>query len=260
MRPQPDTARDGAVLVLGASRGLGRAIAVAAAEAGFPVVLGCRNPDDGEQVVRQISAWGGRATAIRVDVTDYASVVDAVQRAEDFGSGLAALVNNAALIGPLAPLEQADPAAWAQAMQVNIVGPFHGIRAALRRLPAGGVIVNLSSAAAHLPIEGWSAYCASKAALAMLTRSTFTESGGRVRVYGVQPGMVDTDMQAQIRASGIGPASRFPRRSLSTASIPARAIAWLVRHAPEDLSGTEIDLDAIGLRLRMGRTQAPAAS
>jgi NAD(P)-dependent dehydrogenase (short-subunit alcohol dehydrogenase family) len=252
---EPETAagRDGAVLVLGASRGLGRAIAVAVAEIGFPVVLGCRNPSDGDRTVAEIIALGGRALCVAADVTDYVGVSAAVAVADDFGPGLAGLVNNAGVIAPIAPLAEADPMAWAEAIAVNTVGPFNAIHAALPRLGHNGVILNLSSGAAHVPIEGWSAYCASKAALAMLTRSVFLEYGSRLKVFGVQPGMVDTDMQSQIRTSGIGPMGQFPRKHLSPPTIPARALAWLLRYAPADLNGTEVDLDAVDLRLRMGR-------
>lgn len=242
-------AGEGAVLVLGASRGLGPAIAVAVAETGSPVVLGCRNPADGVATTEYITALGGRALCVVVDVTDYASVAAAVAAADAFGPGLAGLVNNAGVIAPIARLAEADPKAWAEAIEVNAVGAFNAVHAALPRFAQHGVIVNLSSGAAHQPVEGWSAYCASKAALAMLTRSVFLEYGRRLKVYGVQPGMVDTDMQAQIRASGVGRISQLPRNSLSSPLLPARAVAWLLRHAPEDLNGTEVDLDAIGLRL-----------
>lgn len=199
----------------------------------------------------EIVASGGRALCVAVDVTDHASVSQAVATACDFASGLAAIVNNAAIVTPLARLHLGDPDAWAEAMRVNVLGPYNAIRAALPVLRRGGVIVNLSSGAAHRPVEGWSAYCASKAALAMLTRSVFAEYGDVVRVYGVQPGLLDTDMQAEIRASGLGPPSRLPRSALADVAGAARAIAWLVRTAPADLSGTEIDVDGVALRRRM---------
>lgn len=252
-QPLHTDTRPGAVLVLGASRGLGQAIAVAAAEAGFPVMLGCRNVDDGTATVAQLAARGLRAATIRVDVTDYALVEAAVTAAEQFGCGLAGIVNNAGLIGPLSGLETTAPGAWANALQVNLLGAYHGTRAALSRLVPGSVIVNLSSGAATTAVPGWSAYCVSKAGLAMLTRSTFIEHGSRVRVYGGQPGLVDTDMQAEIRASGLEPHSRIARRNLSVASLPARSIAWLLKYAPLDLSGTEVELDSVALQLRMGR-------
>lgn len=243
----------GVVLVLGASRGIGRAVAIAVAEDGRPVVLGCRNAADGEAIAHQLHMRGHRALVVAVDVTNYDAVAAAVAAADEFGRGLAGIVNNAGAVGPLADIEDTDPSAWARTIAVNLIGAYNGTRAALPRLVAGGVVINLSSGAAQLPVEGWSAYCVSKAGLAMLTRTTFTEHGDRLRVYGVQPGMVDTDMQVEIRASGIGALSRVPRRNLSAVGSPARAIVWLLQNAPADLSGMELDLDAVALRLRIGR-------
>jgi len=243
----------GAVIVFGASRGLGRATAIAAAEEGFPVVLGCRKAADGELVVQQLRGRGHLGHVVELDVTDYGSVQAAVAEAHEFGNGLAGLVNNAGSIGPLADIQQTTASDWARTIEVNLVGAYNGMRAGLPLLMPGGVVINLSSGAAQTAVQGWSAYCASKAGLAMLTRSLFVEHGDRLRVYGVQPGMVDTDMQAEIRSAGIGAPSLVPRRNLLPAGVAARAIAWLLRHAPADLSGTEVDLDAVALRLRMGR-------
>ncbi|MBK8082433.1 MAG: SDR family oxidoreductase [Devosia sp.] len=251
--------RPGAVLVLGASRGLGRAIAVAGAEAGFAVVLGCREVATGEPTAARLRARGLRASAIGVDVTNYDAVAAAVEHAVAFGAPLVGIVNNAGIIGPLAPIEATAPDAWSQAISVNLVGAYHGTRAALPRLADGGVIVNLSSGAASQPLAGWSAYCAAKAGLAMLTRCTHAEHGERLRVYGARPGMLDTDMQAEVRASGLGPASRIAQRSLGAPSVAARAVAWLLGVAPEDLSGTEIELDSVALQLRMGPLPGGAA-
>jgi len=216
-------------------------------------MLGCRRLADGEAIASQLQSRGLRAAATAVDVTHYAEVAAAVAAAEQFGSGLAGIVNNAGLIGPLRDLGEAEPDDWARTIEVNLLGAYNGTRAALPRLRPGGVIVNVSSGAAHMAVAGWSAYCVSKAGLAMLTRATYAEHGSRIRVYGVQPGMVDTDMQAEIRASGVGEPSRVPRRNLTVASSPARSIAWILKHAPLDLSGTEVDLDGVALRLRMGR-------
>lgn len=246
----------GAVIVFGASRGLGRAISVAAAEQGFAVVLACRRQADGEPTVRDLLARGKRAMAAQVDVTDHAAVAAVVSLANSFGSGLAGVVNNAGIIGPLATIETGDPADWGRAIAVNLTGAYHCTRAALPLLAKGGVIINLSSGAAHATGPGLSAYCASKAGLAMLTRSTHAEYGDRLRVYGVQPGMVDTDMQAQIREAAIGAPSRVPRGDLSDVEPPARAVAWLLKTAPQDLSGTEVDLESVALRRRIGRSTA----
>lgn len=255
--PEHPAARSsrGAVLILGASRGLGRATAIAAAEAGFQVMLGCRREADGAAIVHQLNSRGLRAASIVVDVTSYDQVVTAVTAAELFGQGLSGVVNNAGIVGPLLALDASAPTDWVRTIEVNLIGAYHGTRAALSRLVAGGVIVNLSSGAAHRPVAGWSAYCVSKAALAMLTRSTFIEHGELVRVYGAQPGMVDTDMQAEIRAAGVGEPSNVPRRNLSFASLPARAMVWLLQTGPLDLSGTEVDIESAALRERMGHNR-----
>ena len=116
-----------------------------------------------------------------------------------------------------------------------------------------GVIVNISSGAAHNPMEGWSAYCSGKAGVYMLTRATALEAGGRgVRVYGFAPGVVDTDMQVTIRASGINEVSRIPRENLASPEDPAKAIAWLCSDAAADLAGQELTIRDESLRKRVG--------
>jgi NAD(P)-dependent dehydrogenase (short-subunit alcohol dehydrogenase family) len=111
-------------------------------------------------------------------------------------------------------------------------------------LSAGrGTIINVSSGAAHRPLPGWSAYCAAKAGLAMLTRALAAEYGEQgIRVFGFAPGIVDTDMQATIRASGIGPVAKLPREALSNPREPAEAIAFLASSASSALSGQELDI------------------
>src|SRR5690606_21246900 len=151
-------------------------------------------------------------------------------------------VNNAGVIEPIGRIADTDAATWARLITVNLVGAFNGVHAVLPRLAPGGAIVNISSGAASNPMEGWSAYCASKAGLAMLTRSIHDEYGDRVRAYGFRPGVVDTAMQAEIRASKLNPVSQIPQSNLLKPEIPAAAVAWLLRHRPADLSGQELDI------------------
>ena len=96
-----------------------------------------------------------------------------------------------------------------------------------------GDIINVSSGAALRPLEGWSAYCAGKAGLAMLTRSIDLEHrAAGIRVFGFQPGTTDTDMQVTIRASGINLISKIPREQLTPVAHPARAIVYLCTRRP----------------------------
>jgi len=244
------------VLVFGASRGLGQAIALALANLGFQVGVGCRRMSDAETVAGLIRTQGGEALPLAVDVSDYAQVAAAVTAAADWSGPLAGAVNNAGIIEPIGHVADVDPASWANLITVNLVGAFNGVHAVLPRLAPGGVIVNISSGAASSPLEGWSAYCASKAGLAMLTRSIHHEYGDRVRVYGFRPGVVDTGMQAEIRASKINPVSELPRSSLMKPEIPAAGVAWLLRHRPAVLAGQELDIRDPDFQHRAGISPA----
>ena len=155
------------------------------------------------------------------------------------------MINNAGQIEPQAPLAQTDPAAWAQAVSVNLVGPYNVIRAALPELlRRAGAIVNVSTGAAHPPRDGWSAYCSSKAGLYMLSRSVLNEYGKQgLSVYSLQPGLVDTDMQARIRDMGVNEISRIPQEKLAPPELSAGVIAWLADTLPRDLMGSDLSVN-----------------
>lgn len=245
----------GTILVLGASRGLGRAIALALSRAGFAVAAGCRKLSDAQAVAAAIAAEGGRALPLAVDVTVFADVQRAADAAQNWSGQLIGLVNNAGLIDPIARISETDPQAWAQLIAVNLTGAYHGIRAVLPHLTAGGTIVNISSGAASNPMEGWSAYCSSKAGLAMLTRSVSHEYGDRgVMSFGLRPGVVDTEMQGAIRASGINPISQLKRETLLAPDVPAKAVAFLFRSRPAELNGAELDVRDANFQARMNET------
>jgi NAD(P)-dependent dehydrogenase (short-subunit alcohol dehydrogenase family) len=161
---------DAAVLVLGASRGLGRGIAEALAQIGFTVGIGCRKLENAKDVSGAIRSAGGRAVPIVVDVTQNDMVEAAVGAIRGAAPRFAGLVNNAGVIHPIGHIADTDPALWAEALHANLLGPSLGARAALPHLDPGGVIVNVSSGAASTPMGGWGAYCCTKAGLAMLTR------------------------------------------------------------------------------------------
>ena len=245
-------------LVTGGSRGIGRASALALAAAGAKVAVLARDPSAGERTAGEIRRHGGQACAVAADVVDYAAVAAAVAAAESALGPLDILVNNAGVIAPIALLADTDPAAWEQNIRVNLVGAYNVVRAVLPALVsrASGTIVNLSSGAAHHPLEGWSAYAAAKAGLAMLTRSIALEAGSAgVRVFGFGPGTTDTDMQATIRASGLNRVSRIRRADLIPVAEPAAAIVYLCTPAADDLNGREIDLRDPNFRGRLGRTR-----
>ncbi len=189
------------------------------------------------------------------DVADFATVERLVQETRRRFGPVDVLVNNAGVIEPIARAEEVDPAAWARAIRINLIGAFHVVRAVLPGMLAagGGRVINVSSGAAHHPLDGWSAYCAGKAGLAMLTQSLKLECGPRgIRAFGFQPGTTDTDMQVAIRASELNPISQIPREQLTPVEHPARAIVYLSTKDADDLAGREFSLRDPEFRRRIG--------
>jgi len=225
------------------------------AQCGARVVLAARDHAACDSVAAAIAERGGAALAMACDVADAAEVgrlVDAARRR--FGR-IDIVINNAAIVGPIGRIADTEPSAWAAAITINTVGAYHVVRAVLPDLVAagGGTIVNLSSGAAHRALEGWSAYCASKAALAMLTKSVAEEYGAAgIRVFGFGPGVVDTEMQVLIRASGMNPVSRIPRSELAPVEEPAQAIAYLCGPGGAEWNGQEVAIRDPAFRAKAG--------
>jgi len=191
------------------------------------------------------------------------SVVEAAfaQCHANFGA-IDILVNNAGLIDPVARMEDADPIAWANVVDVNLKGPFFAIRAALPMMPKpGGVIINISSGAATNALEGWSHYCSTKAGLLSLTKCVHKELAEQgVRCVGLSPGTVATDMQKVIASSQINPVSQMDWSQHIPPAIVGDAIAWLCTAAARDFDGGDFSLKTEKERRAMGWIKDAALS
>lgn len=240
------------VLITGASQGIGAAAASAFVAAGANVMLAARN---GDKLAALSQRLGPKARMILCDVGDFDQMQRAVETARDWGGALDVLIGNAGIITPIAHLAEADPAQWAAAMDTNLRGVFHGMRAALPILRAqgSGTIITVSSGAAVNPMEGWSAYCASKAGALMLTRVAHLEEAAHgLRILGLSPGTVATQMQVTIKDSGVNPVSQLGPSAHIPPEWAAKALVWMCGPQADPWLGQDVSLRDSEVRAKVG--------
>ncbi len=240
------------VLITGASRGIGAAAARVFAEAGANVVLAARSTGDIESIAAEI---GENARAIACDVSRFEDLQAAVELCQSAFGGLDVLIGNAGVIDPIGHLDRLDPDEWGKVIDINLKGVFFGMRAALPVMKAagGGTIITISSGAASNALEGWSHYCSSKAGAAMLTRCADKENrDAGLRIMGLSPGTVATEMQREIKQSGINPVAQLEWEDHIPADWPARALLWMCSEDADEFIGEEISLRQEDIRHRVG--------
>src|SRR6266851_4173088 len=248
----PTLEKLGTLIVTGASRGIGAAIARLAAERGFSVAVNfAKGKVEAEAIARQIVSAGGRARAIQADVAREEDVIRLFETAERELGAIRGLVNNAAITGGFSRVDAVSASALAQVMAVNVTGAILCAREAVRRMSTGrggtgGAIVNISSRAAKTGSAGeWVHYAASKGAIDSFTiglaREVATEG---IRVNAVAPGLVDTDLHA---ANGKpGRLQRLmPTIPMQRAGKPhevAEGVLWLLSPAASYTTGTILEI------------------
>lgn len=240
------------VLITGASRGIGESAARIFAEAGANVALVARN----EAAIADLTAeLGDKALAIPCDVSRYWEVETAVKACISTFGSLDVLINNAGAIEPIAHLSEVDPEAWGHVIDVNLKGVFHGMRAAMPEMIAqgGGTILTIGSGAAHGPVEAWSHYCSSKAGALMLTRMVDKEARAQgIRAISLSPGTVATQMQRDIKASGINPVGQLNWEDHVPAEWPAKTLLWMCGAEADAFLGAEVSLRDEDIRAKVG--------
>jgi NAD(P)-dependent dehydrogenase (short-subunit alcohol dehydrogenase family) len=240
------------ILITGASRGIGAATAVLAAERGYDVCVNYRSDAAAaRQVVERIQKMGRTAIAVAADVANEAEVLQLFESVDRQLGPLCALVNNAGIVERQAKFVDIDGGRIARVLQTNVVGSMLCAREAIKRMStrrggAGGAIVNVSSMAARLgsPNE-YVDYAASKGAIDTLTLGLAKEVGGDgIRVNAVRPGLIYTEMHA----SGGEPGrvdrlkTSVPLQRGGTAEEVAHTIVWLLSDEAAYVTGTFIDV------------------
>lgn len=239
-------------LITGASRGIGAAAARAFADAGAKVALLARSGDAIAELAGEI---GPAAVAIPCEISRYWEVEQAVQNCLTAFGGLDILINNAGVIDPIAPLGAGDPEDWGALIDINIKGVYHGMRAALPVMTraGGGTILTIGSGAAQRPLEGWSAYCTSKAGALMLTRAADEEYRDKgIRALSLSPGTVATQMQRTIKASGVNAVSQLDWEVHIPPDWVARTLLWMCGEEADGFLGGEVSLRDEDIRRKVG--------
>jgi len=242
----------GTLIVTGASRGIGAAIARLAGERCYAVAVNFSRGDaEARQITTEIIRGGGRALAIHADVSREEDIVRMFETAERELGSIKGLVNNAGITGGFARVEDVSARAIERVLAVNVTGAILCAREAVRRMStrrggSGGAIVNISSRAAHTGAAGeWVHYAASKGAIDSFTiglaREVATEG---IRVNAVAPGLVDTELHA---ANGEpGRLQRLmPTIPMQRAGLPnevAEAVLWLLSPAASYTTGAILEV------------------
>ena len=239
-------------LITGASRGIGAATALLAAQRGYAVAVNYHsNSLAADDIVRRIRASGGVAMAVQADVAQEAQVLAMFARIDAKLGRLQALVNSAGVVDQAARVDSMSVARLQRMFNTNVIGSMVCAREAVLRMSrsyggTGGSIVNLSSVAASLGSPGqYVDYAASKGAIDSFTRGLAREVAQEgIRVNAVRPGIIDTDIHASggqpDRAAQLGPG--VPMQRAGSAAEVAQAILWLLGEESSYTTGSLLDV------------------
>jgi 3-oxoacyl-[acyl-carrier protein] reductase len=244
--PEGSTSIAGKVaIVTGASRGIGAATARALGAAGATVLLVARDAVALTKLSIEVREAGGSAIVIPADLSETASIDHVAAVARDELGRVDLLVNNAGVLPAAKRLDRVPLEEWERVLALNLSAPWYLSCRAKELMSAGGVIVNIASTAAYYPSRGLGTYCVSKAALVMLTRACALEwAHDGVRVVGVVPGKVDTEMVRPIL--DYVAAHDLPLNPLGRVGTPeeiARLIVFLMTQEASFITGSLIAID-----------------
>jgi NAD(P)-dependent dehydrogenase (short-subunit alcohol dehydrogenase family) len=235
-------------LVTGASSGIGRGVAKGLAKAGATIIAAARRLDRLEELVTEIEADGGRALAVRVDVTDKVSIETALDRAESSFGVVDIVINNAG-VGAPEPFLKIDDEKFDYTMNTNFKGVWYIAQESARRMAGAkkpGSIINIASMLGIRALSGYTAYCSSKGAVLQLTRCMALDLGRYgIRVNAIAPGWFVTEMNEDYLGSEEGQAylSQTPARRAGEVEELVGPIVMLASEAGSFVNGAVLPVD-----------------
>ncbi len=220
-------------IITGGGSGIGKALALALAQRGKDVLIIGRR----EQLLKETAALSSSIQYLNADITTR-NGLDAIKKRADSVAHVSALINNAGTLTPLALLKDITPDAWQNALNTNLTPALYLPQMLYEKLK-GGRVLNIGSGAAYFAMQGWGAYCVTKAALAMLSKCWQLESS-LVSFASVMPGIIDTHMQELARSNlnpDLGKSNFYQRLKdngrLITSETVAEFLAWLLLETDE---------------------------
>ena len=232
-------------LVTGARTGIGKSISELLAKNGYRVILSPKRSGDCRDHINELTQKGFEVAELVLDLSKPEELKKTLEEAISIWGTIDILINNGAVVDPISKLGNLPLEHLVNSNEINFISPLMIINHCWDYLKKSkGRILNILSGAAIHPVEGWAAYCATKAALHMVNQQAHLEGiEHNITSIGISPGMVDTSMQGRIRKSGINHVSKVKKSDLLSTEVPANLALWCLSPEVKDLSGKMISLN-----------------
>ena len=241
------------VVITGASQGIGEAATRMFASLGANVALLARSKDKINKISSEINLNGKKSMAIQCDVSHANQMENAIKTTIKMFGSIDVLIGNAGVIEPIKSISDMQVSDFDKVIDINVKGIWYGIKSVLPYMINGGTIITVGSGAGTSPLDGWSHYCTSKAAVHHLNACLDLEMrNNSIRALVLSPGTVATNMQRLIKKSGVNPVSKMEWEDHIPPDWAARCLVWMCGRDSDDYLGKVVSLREENVRKAIG--------
>ena len=241
------------VVITGASQGIGEAAARMFAGLGANVALLARSKNKIAKISSEINLNGKKSIAIQCDVSNAKQMKNAIKITIKMFGSIDILIGNAGVIEPIKSISDMQISGFDKVIDTNVKGVWYGINSVLPYMENGGTIITVGSGAATSPLDGWSHYCTSKAAVHHLNACLDLEMRDKsIRALVLSPGTVATDMQRLIKKSGVNPVSQMDWEDHIPPEWAAKCLVWMCGSDSDNYLGKAVSLREESIRKAIG--------